>query len=104
MHCNSLIKNFILFEDDAEIRLQTGRRYFYQFGFDNFYFEVLTYLTGATSIKTLEFTETNSYFYNFTNEKTYLAVSLSYQWVDFFLNLLADRKTVDSTTKHSLLA
>ena len=65
---------------------------------------VLTYLTGATSIKTLEFTETNSYFYNFTNEKTYLAVSLSYQWVDFFLNLLADRKTVDSTTKHSLLA
>ena len=56
------------------------------------------------SIKTLEFTETNSYFYSFTNEKTYLAVSLSYQWVDFFLNLLADRKTVDSTTKHSLLA
>ena len=58
------------------------------------------------SIKTLELTETNSYFYCFTYEKkkTYLAVSSSYQWVDYFLNLLADRKAVDSTLNYSLLA
>ena len=37
-------------------------------------------------------------------KKTYLAVSSSYQWVDFFVNLLADRKAVDSTPKYSLLA
>ena len=36
-------------------------------------------------------------------KKTYLAVSSSYQWVDFFVNLLADRKAVDSTPKYSLL-
>ena len=30
--------------------------------------------------------------------------SSSYQWVDFFVNLLADRKAVDSTPKYSLLA
>ena len=37
-------------------------------------------------------------------KKTYLnlAVSSSYQWLDFFVNLLADRKTVDSTPKYSL--
>ena len=37
-------------------------------------------------------------------KKTYLAVSLSYQLVDFFVNLLAHRKAVDSTPKYSLLA
>ena len=37
-------------------------------------------------------------------KKTYLADSLSYQSVDFFVNLLADRKAVDSTPKDSLLA
>ena len=36
--------------------------------------------------------------------KTYLAVSSSYQWVDVFVNLLADRKPVGSTPKYSLLA
>ena len=57
------------------------------------------------SIKTLEFTEINSYFYSFTYEKkkTYLAVSWSYQWVDLFVNLLADRRAVNSTPKYSLL-
>ena len=57
------------------------------------------------SIKTLEFTETNSYFYSFTYEKTaYLAVSSCYQWVNVFVNLLAGRKAVDSTPEYSLLA
>ena len=35
-------------------------------------------------------------------KKTYLAVSSSYQWVDFFEDLLADKKAVDSIPKHSL--
>ena len=30
--------------------------------------------------------------------------SSSYQWEDFFVNLLADRKAVDSTPKSSVLA
>ena len=37
-------------------------------------------------------------------KKTCLAVSLSYQWVDFSVNLLEDNKAVDSTPKYSLLA
>ena len=36
-------------------------------------------------------------------KKTYLAVSSSLKWVDFFVNLLADKKAVDLTTKYSLL-
>ena len=55
-------------------------------------------------MKTLELTETNDYFYSFTYETTYLAVSSSYQRVDFFVNLLADRKAVDSRPKYNLLA
>ena len=55
-------------------------------------------------MKTLEFTETNSYFYSFTYEKkTYLAVHLTSGQI-LFENLLADRKAVDSTPKYSLLA
>ena len=51
------------------------------------------------SIKTLEFTGTNSYFYSFTYEENIFSNS-SHQWVDFFfVNLLADRKAVDSTPK-----
>ena len=57
------------------------------------------------SIKTLEFAETNSYFYIFTYQKNiYLAVSSSDQWVDFSVNLLAVRKAVDLTPKYFLLA
>ena len=38
-------------------------------------------------------------------KKTYLAVTLSYQWVGFFVNLLmTGRKAMDSTPKYSLLA
>ena len=37
-------------------------------------------------------------------KKTYFAVRSSYQWVEFFVNLLADRKAVDSTPKDSQLA
>ena len=56
------------------------------------------------SKKTLEFTETNSYFYSFTYKKKNIFGSSSYQWVDFFVNLLTERKVVDSTPKYSLLA
>ena len=57
------------------------------------------------SIETLEFTKTNSYFYSFTYEKkTIIFSSSSYQWVDFFVHLLPDRKAVDSTPKYSLLS
>ena len=37
-------------------------------------------------------------------KKTYLAVRSSYQWVDVFVNLLADRKAVDSTPRYSQFA
>ena len=37
-------------------------------------------------------------------KKPYLAVHLIYQWIDFFENLQADRKAVDSTPKYDLLA
>ena len=60
------------------------------------------------SIKTMKFTEINSYFYGFTYEKNIFILPVgrfsSYQWVDFFVNLLADRKAVDSSAKYSLLA
>ena len=44
----------------------------------------------------------NSYFYSLTYGKTYLTVTSSDKWVDFFVNLLADRKAVDSTPKYSV--
>ena len=80
----------------------------------DFYFEVFKQLKNHVlssgvisqeqhSIKTLEFTKTNSCFYSFTYEKKNIFSSSSYQWVDFFVNLLADKKAVDSTPKHSLL-
>ena len=54
------------------------------------------------SIKTLEFTETNGYFYSFTYGKKHI-----WQFIlpadRFFVSLLADRKAVDSTPKYSLL-
>ena len=56
------------------------------------------------SIKTLEFTETNSYFYSSPYEKKNIFSSSSSQWVNIFVNLLADRKAVDSAPKYSLLA
>ena len=52
----------------------------------------------------MEFTESNSYFYGFTYKKKNICSSLFYQWVDSFVNLLADRKAVDSTPKLYLLA
>ena len=54
------------------------------------------------SIKTQEFTEINSYFYSFTDGKNIFSSSL-YQWIDFFVNLLADRKALHSIPKYSLL-
>ena len=61
------------------------------------------------SIKTLEFTETNSYFYSFTYRKKHmqqfiLPVRSTGIPVDrFFVNLLADRKAVGSKPKYSLI-
>ena len=60
------------------------------------------------SIKTLEFTETNSYFYSFTYGKNIFSISSLLRStgipVDrFFVNLLADRNTVGSIPKYSLL-
>ena len=90
-HSNSLIKNVTPFEYDAENRLldflicslckQPEGAFIkmaslkIDFSFDVFkqlQNHILSYLTGAT----LEFTETNSYFYSLTSEKkkTYLAV------------------------------
>ena len=94
--------------------LQTTRRYFCPVSFDPKLISSLKFLSNCKtmfwvisqeqhSIKALEFTETNSYFYSFTYEKNIFSSS-SYQWVDFFVNLLADRKAVDSTPKYSLLA
>ena len=127
VHSNSLIKNLTPFEDDAEIRWLNFLMYLAAV-FANRQemllsrwlhtklISTLKFLSNwktmfwvisqeQHSIKTLEFTENNSYFYSFTYEKqTYLAVSSSYKWVDFLVNLLADRKTVDSTPKYSLLA
>ena len=89
----SLIKNLKYFEDDAKIRLlnflmylQTARRYFYQDGFTqistseflsnwNTMFWIISQEQHST--KTLEFTETNSYFHNFIYEKTCSAVQLT---------------------------
>ena len=93
--------------------LQTTRRYFYPVSFDPKLISSLKFLSNCKtmfwvisqeqhSIKTLEFTETNSYFHSFTYEKNIFSSS-SYQWVDFFVNLLADRKAVDSTPKYYLL-
>ena len=56
------------------------------------------------SKKTLEFTETNNYFYGCTYEKTYLAVTNFLPAVRrFFLNLLTNSKVVGPTQKHFLL-
>ena len=51
------------------------------------------------SIKTLEFTETNSYFHSFTYEKTYLAVHLIYQWIDFLWEFAGRQKSCGFNTK-----
>ena len=56
VHSNSLIKNLTPFEDDAGIRLL------------NFLMQFII-SQEQHSIKTLEFTETNRYFYSFTYEK-----------------------------------
>ena len=121
MHSNSLIKNLTSFEDDAEIRLLnflmwsicTGDSFIKMASLKiDFYFEVFKQLKKPMfwftsqkqhSLKTLEFTRTNSYFYSFTYEKNIL-VSPSYQRVNFFRNLsMSDIKAVDSTPKYSLL-
>ena len=124
MHSNSLTKISTPFEDEAEIRLGYSIFLFSLFAnsqkiplsrwLHSKLISTLKFLRNwktmfwvisqeQHSIKTLEFTETNSYFHSFTYEKNIFS-SLSYQWVFFFVNLLADRKAVDSTPRYSLLA
>ena len=63
----------------------------------------MSHRSNIAQIHCPEFTETNSYFYSFTYIKNIFSSS-SYQWgVGFFVNLLTDRKVVDSTPKYSLL-
>ena len=50
------------------------------------------------SIKTQEFTETNSYFYSFTYEKNIFSSS-SYQWVDFLWEFAGRQKSCGFNTK-----
>ena len=56
------------------------------------------------SIKTQEFTETNSFFYSFTYDKNIFSSSSRQTVCSFFENLLADRKAVDSTPEYYLFA
>ena len=108
VHSNSLIKNFNPFEDDAEIRLLNFIMYADSQKFLSNWktmFWVISQQEEQHSIKTVEFTKTDSYFYSFTcKKKTYLVISSSYQWVDFFVNFLAGRKAVDSTPIYFLRA
>ena len=50
------------------------------------------------SIKTLEFTETDSYFHSFTYEKNIFSSS-SYQWVDFLWEFAGRQKSCGFNTK-----
>ena len=105
VHSNSLIKNLTPFEDDAEIRLlnfmyANSQKIFLSWWLHSEWISTLKFLGNwktmfwvisqkQHSIKTMEFTKTDSYFHSFSCEKkTYLAVSSSCQWVDFFVNLL----------------
>ena len=94
--------------------METVRRYFYQDGFTQNWFQLLNFLSNwktmfwvisqeQHSIKTL--LKLRAICIASLMKKTYLAVSSSYQWVGrFFYEFLADRKAVDSTPKHYLLA
>ena len=115
VHSDSLIKNLTPLENNAEIRLLNFPMYANNSQkIHSKLISTLQFLSNwktmfwvisqeQHSIKTLEFTETNSYFYSFTYEKNIFSSSF-YQWVDFFVNLLADRRAVDSTPTYSLLA
>ena len=112
VHSNSLIKNFTPFEDDV-VYLQTTRRWLHPKLISTLKFlsncktMFLVISQEQHSIKTLEFTETNSYFYSFTYGKNIFSSSslvrstgIPVDW--FFVNLLADRKVVGLTPKYSL--
>ena len=67
VNSNSLIKDLTPFEDDAEIRLLQIISTLKFLSNWNTMFWVIS--QDQYSIKTLEFTETNSYFYSFTYEE-----------------------------------
>ena len=94
VHSNSLIKSLTPFKDDAEICLlnflmwsiickQPELISTLKF-LGNWKTKCWVISQEQYSIKTLEFTETSSYFYSFTYEKNIFSSS-SHQWVDFFL-------------------
>ena len=99
-HSNSLIKNWTPFEDDGEICLLNflmyvnSQKILPSRWLHSKLISTLEFLSNRKTmfwvisqeqhnIKTLGFTKTDSYFYSFTYEKTYLAASPSYQWVVF---------------------
>ena len=94
MHSDSLIKNLTPLEDDAEIRFLSFPMYANSQKIHSKLISTLKFLSNwktmfwvisqeQHSIKTLEFTETNSYFHSFTYEKNIFSSS-SYIPVDRF--------------------
>ena len=115
VHSNSLIKNLTLFEDDAEIRLlnflmyANSQKILLSRWLHSKLISTLKFLSNwktmfwvisqeQHSIKTLEFTETNSYFHSFTYEKNIFSSS-SYQWVDFLWEFAGRQKNCGFNTK-----
>ena len=99
VHSNSLIKDLTPFENDAEICLfnflmyANSQKILLSRWLHSKLISTLKFLSNwktmfwvisqeQHSIKTLEFTETNSYFYSFTYGKNIFSSS-SYQWIDF---------------------
>ena len=123
VHSNSLIKNLTPFEDDTEICWlnflmqsickQPEDSFIKMASLKiDFYSEVFKQLKPCFELshrskiawRQWNLLKLTAIFIASLKKKTYLAFSSSYQWVDFFVNLLAHRKAVDSTPKYSLLA
>ena len=109
VHSNSLIKNLTPLEDGAEIRLLSFPMYANSQKIHSKLISTLKFLSNwktmfwvisqeQHSIKTLEFTETNSYFHSFTYEKNIFSSS-SYQWVDFIWEFAGRQKSCGFNTK-----
>ena len=115
VHSNSLIKNLTPFEDYAEIRFldflmhANSQKILLSRWLHSKLISTLKFLSNwktmfwvisqqQHSIKTLEFTETNSYFDSFTYEKNIFS-SLSFQWVDFFCEFVGRQKSCGFNTK-----
>ena len=120
VHSNSLTKNLTPFEDNAEIFWLKFLKYLAGLfanikeillsrWFHTKLISTLKFLSNwktifwvisqqQHSIKTLEFTETNSFFHSFTYEKNIFSSS-SYQWVDFLWEFIGRQKSCGFNTK-----